>query len=696
MYADRIQTTLTDTFGFDDLRPGQRAAIEDVLAGAPVLTVMPTGAGKSLCYQLPAVVLGATGAVTLVVSPLIALMKDQVDSLVARGVEAAQLSSACTPAEQADVLEGIRSGAHTIVYVAPERFRSPRFIDALASLGDRLGLLAIDEAHCISEWGHEFRPDYRRLGEAVASLRPPRLVALTATATPEVRADIVRQLGMAEPRVHVHGFDRPNLHYRVEPCGGAADKADRVVDIVRRRVSGVALVYAATRKNAERYAAALGERGMRSRVYHAGLGDAERSRAQDEFMSGALDVIVATNAFGMGVDKGDIHTVVHADLPRSVEAFYQESGRGGRDGERTECVLLFNHADVRLQEFLIDASYPSADTLRGVWKALREQPALGHDVDRLRFELPGEPHASTVSAAIRILTRHGYLNETPDGIRAVRPQGDGEHQAFDVNALARRADVERNKLRSMVDYGYHPRCRRQYMLDYFGDSDWADPMRRCSACDNCKGLGQAADLSDEQRDQCTRLLALVDRLDGRFGRTRLAKIANGTDDDHRLDELPERGCLRGVAARYLMDLFRALEGAGLLIASRGEYPTLGVTRQGQAVLRGEADIDRLGMMPAAKSTRRKSKRAPVVAFDPDDPIDAGAVERLRNLRSSLASERSVPAYVIFSNKTLEALARAMPATLDELAGVHGIGPSKVDTYGASILAALQGEDAPPG
>ncbi|HUS33266.1 MAG TPA: RecQ family ATP-dependent DNA helicase, partial [Kofleriaceae bacterium] len=303
--GEAILARALERFGHPALRPGQADVIADIFAGRPVIAVMPTGAGKSLCYQLPAIVLGERGGVTLVVSPLIALMKDQVDALRARGIPACALTSAAGAEEQRDIIDGIRAGAYTLVYVAPERFRSPRFVDALRASASRIALVAIDEAHCISEWGHDFRPDYRRLGQVVAELQPPRLAAFTATATPEVRADIGVQLGLEDPRLHVRGFDRPNLFYSVVKAGGAADKTEQLAELVRMREGGVALVYAATRKNAEQYSTALRQAGMRSRVYHAGLEDEVRVKAQDVFMAGQLDVIVATNAFGMGVDKSD-------------------------------------------------------------------------------------------------------------------------------------------------------------------------------------------------------------------------------------------------------------------------------------------------------------------------------------------------------------------------------------------------------
>ncbi|WP_428268670.1 RecQ family ATP-dependent DNA helicase [Haliangium sp.] len=697
---DAIRRAASELFGFGALRPGQLEVIRDVMAGLPVVTVMPTGAGKSLCYQLPAVMLGARAGVTLVVSPLIALMKDQVDGLRARGIEAAALTSAAGPDEQADILEGIRAGLYTLVYVAPERFRSPRFLDALAQIGGRLELLAIDEAHCISEWGHDFRPDYRRLGSLVATLRPPRLVALTATATPEVREDIATQLRMGQPIFHVRGFDRPNLTLTVERAGGAADKCTRLVEKVRTRTGGVALVYAATRKNAERYAEALRDAGMRVRAYHAGLDDQARTESQEAFMADELDAIVATNAFGMGVDKSDIRLVIHADVPRSPEAYYQEAGRGGRDGAPTDCVLLFNHGDVRLQEFLIDASYPSAEVLRALWKALRDNPSQWSRVERMQSSLPGEPHPSTIRSAMRILVRHGFLYQDGDWLQAVRPSDADAYPPMDVDGLARRAEVERRKLRTMVEYAYYPRCRRQYVLEYFGDEDWHDRDQTCRACDNCNGVGQARALSDTQKEQVRSLLGLLARLSGRFGRTRLAALATGSDDDDRFIELPERGCLRGVTARAVMDLLRALEGAGLAEVSRGEYPTVAITSRGRQVADGHADIDGIALLvperrqrSTGSSRRRADSRASSrSSADPasDDlpPPDPALVERLRSLRTELATRKSVPAYVVFDNRTLEAIARRRPTCEAELAAVPGIGPGRLDAYGAEILAAV--------
>jgi len=607
-------------FGHTSLRPGQADVIRDVLAGRPVVAVMPTGAGKSLCYQLPAVILAERGHVTLVVSPLIALMKDQVDALRAIGVAAVALTSAASSDEQREIIDGIRAGLYTLIYVAPERFRSPRFVDALRATAGRLGLVAIDEAHCISEWGHDFRPDYRRIGEAVRLLGAPRVAAFSATATPEVQRDIAAQLAFESPAMHVRGFDRPNLHYSVERVGGGDEKVDTLVERTRTRDGGVALVYAVTRKNAEKYATALKQAGMRARVYHAGLDGDVRERAQDVFMAGKLDVIVATNAFGMGVDKSDIRLVLHADIPRSPEAYYQEAGRGGRDGKPTRCILLFNHSDIKLQEFLIDASYPSAEVLRGVWKLLRDRPQLGrltpYDDEleaRLRGALGGDVNGAMMSAALRILERHGMLRRDDEALSAARPEP-GVYPPLDVESLTRRAEVERSKLRTMVEYAYYPRCRRQFVLEYFGDLDWVDRDRRCGACDTCEAIAHGKPsgllLSPTELTAIQNLLGLVGALHGRFGRMRVVKLAVGSEEDARFDELPERACLRGWRERPVLDLLRSLEGVGLIEASRGEYPTITITKRGSQVAAGTLDVAELGVqMPSAgKASGKKPNR----------------------------------------------------------------------------------------
>lgn len=397
-----LDALLLDRFGFPGFRPGQREIVAHVTEGRDALVVMPTGAGKSLCYQVPAL---ARGGTTVVVSPLIALMKDQVDALVEKGVRATFLNSSLTSGEYAERVEALRAGRVELLYVAPERF-SPSFLDLLGSVDVRL--LAVDEAHCLSQWGHDFRPDYLRLGQVRRALHDPPTVALTATATPEVQRDIVQTLRIDRGRVFVRGFDRENLILEVHHVTGLAHKDAVLAELVR---PGPALVYAATRKHVERATAALREAGVRAGYYHAGLDGADRTRVQDDFMRGALPVVVATNAFGMGIDKRDIRAIIHYDLPGTVEAYYQEIGRAGRDGRMSRAVLLFNKSDRRVQEFFIDNSHPKAEWVHRVydWLVDRAENPVFASVEEMAAALPPEAGDRAAAACLYQLQREGLV-----------------------------------------------------------------------------------------------------------------------------------------------------------------------------------------------------------------------------------------------------------------------------------------------
>ena len=368
--AADLERTLHERFGMEGFRLGQREVIEHVLAGRDVLCVMPTGGGKSLCYQLPALMLGG---LTLVISPLIALMKDQVDVLCARGLRATLLNSTLDPAEQRVRLGEIEAGQYDLVYVAPERFRSPRFVETMLRV--RPALLAVDEAHCISEWGHDFRPDYAQIGLARRRIGSPPCIALTATATDIVRRDIADQLELRDPEQFVTGFDRPNLSYAVVNARRDADKLVALAGVLER-APGFSIIYASSRNKCEAIGQFLHDHLKRPAVvYHAGLSRDDRAEAQDRFMSGEVEVVVATNAFGMGVDKADIRSVVHYNLPGTLEAYYQEAGRAGRDGRPSRCVLLYAPGDRYLQEMFIDNEYPPPDGVFQVYEFLRKQDA---------------------------------------------------------------------------------------------------------------------------------------------------------------------------------------------------------------------------------------------------------------------------------------------------------------------------------
>jgi len=400
----RASDYLLEYFGFAEFRNGQAEIIDSIMAGRDSIVVMPTGGGKSLCYQLPAIMLGG---VTVVVSPLIALMKDQVDALSARGIRATFINSSLRYADLVDRLSGVRNGVFNIVYVAPERFRNQAFTSAIAESAVRL--FAVDEAHCISHWGHDFRPDYLRLSEAVKALGRPPIIALTATATGKVRSDIAQRLQLKEPGIFVAGFDRPNLRLRVAHIGGDKEKLLAVKEIVSTS-QGSGIIYAATRKSVETISAKLKMAGFSIEAYHAGMTEKERTIFQDRFMSGEARAIVATNAFGMGIDKHDIRFVVHYHLPGSIEAYYQEIGRAGRDGAAADCVLLFNYGDTRTHRFFIEGNHPTPDLINSVYRSLCRLAGEGNDIRAREIQSHlGIKNEMAVQTALTVLERGGSV-----------------------------------------------------------------------------------------------------------------------------------------------------------------------------------------------------------------------------------------------------------------------------------------------
>lgn len=399
--------TLLTRFGLTDFRPGQRDVIDALATGKDVMCVMPTGGGKSLCYQLPSL---AREGTTIVISPLIALMKDQVDALQALGIDAKLINSSLTAGEQGEVIREMAAGRLDLVYVAPERLRNGRFLEAVASAN--VTLLAIDEAHCVSEWGHDFRPDYARLGQfRERYLQNVQTIALTATATPIVRQDIAELLGLQDPHVFVTGFARSNLRFSVAHLKSDREKDDRLLEYLKQQ-DGAGIIYGATRRRCEELAEWLPEQTRRPiGVYHGGLEADQRKRVQDDFMAGKLSAIVATNAFGMGIDKADIRFVVHYNMPGTLEAYYQEAGRAGRDGKTSDCLLLFSYNDRYVQEFFIENRYPSRDTVRKVYQFLlsREEDPIELTLDQVKDAIEVNDGSESIGTAETLLARAGVL-----------------------------------------------------------------------------------------------------------------------------------------------------------------------------------------------------------------------------------------------------------------------------------------------
>ena len=564
-----IREALRRHFHHDAFRTGQQEAVRECVEGRDVVVIMPTGSGKSICYQLAAMLLPGT---TLVVSPLIALMKDQTDALGELDIPSTFINSSVSAGEMSLRLSGLAAGLFKLVYVAPERFRNERFLEALAHA--RISLLAVDEAHCISQWGHDFRPDYLNLRNVASHLPGVRIMAVTATATPDVRRDIVKQLGLGEPPrqppiVHVHGFARENLSITVSRCATHDEKTAHVMKAVRDH--GCGIVYAATRKQAERvyervvrdlaFTGGVAAGGVKPDVilYHGALADNARKEAQELFTSSPCPVVIATNAFGMGVDRPDIRFVVHWDVPGSIEAYYQEIGRAGRDGKPAFCDLLFNYADVRTQEFFIENNF-------------------AHGRDEARPSPFGRDEARP-SPFGRDEARH-----SPFGRDEARPS-QGEDFADEVNPreveAARR--LKRAKLDAMLQFVDCRGCRHKYILEYFGEDA---THAKCGGCDHCSGAG-ARPLTEAQWIVVQKILSCVARMKGRFGPRRIIQVLTGDDDpileEKGLTALSTYGILQDTNPRLLSQLLDRLADTGCIAVTDDAYHMMSITEKGVAV-----------------------------------------------------------------------------------------------------------------
>jgi ATP-dependent DNA helicase RecQ len=647
-----LEEEVRNRFGHSGFRPGQRELVEAALRGEDALGVMPTGGGKSLCFQLPAALLPGTA---VVISPLIALMKDQVDVLRARGFAADAFHSGLDYDERREILSRLKAGKSKLLYMSPERVQADGFMEILSDIP--LSMLAIDEAHCISHWGHDFRPDYRRLGELRSRVRgteagrPVPVIALTATATQRVQDDIIERLKMRDPSRVITGFRRPNLAFEVRKVSGRAEKLRRLRALCGEalKAGGSAVIYAATRKNVELVASELAARGgdfPKSLVgyYHAGLSDEDRTEVQDEFLTGKKRVLVATNAFGMGIDKSDVRVVAHYEIPGSIEAYYQEAGRAGRDGKPGRCSLLFNYADVATQEFFIKKSAEERD------------------------------------------------------------EDEGEEDSDDNSGNAN-ADV---LLKQLVRYAYGSQCRQQMILGYFGDPE-ARAFEGCGVCDVCKPeVRELAAVDEATSLACRQALAAVARLNGRFGKGRIAELLKCATGEAFLQTGLQHQTTYGLLRAWTLDAVRRLVDrlmdAGYLKTQGLDYPVLQITPEGLLAMKGASAvrlaIDEISSDDAdeapSKSSKARRKRE-LAKLSPSEKKAASAggtadpelLEALRKFRGEEARKRSVPAYVVFHDSTLQELAAKKPLTVNGLSGVSGLGPKKIELYGEKLLSILK-------
>lgn len=593
--SDKL-SVLKDYFGHDSFRDGQEQIVDALLDGRDALCIMPTGAGKSMCYQIPALLFDG---VTIVVSPLISLMKDQVGSLVQSGVPAAYINSSLSYPQFLRVLSNVEHGKYKIIYVAPERLLTDGFLGACKKI--KISMVAVDEAHCVSQWGQDFRPSYLKIISFVESLaNRPIVGAFTATATNDVKEDIKKILRLENPFEITTGFDRPNLFFGVIK---SSSKDEKLIDLIRERGDRSGIVYCATRKNVESVCELLCDNGFSAARYHAGLDEYERRKNQEDFVFDRKNIMVATNAFGMGIDKSNVTYVIHYNMPKNIESYYQEAGRAGRDGGEADCILLYSPKDVRLNRFMIENSEGN---------------------DELTIE---------------------------------------------ENEQIRERDFER--LKYMTFYSTTNDCLRGFILRYFG----GEKKAYCGKCSNCLSVHKLVDVTIDAQ----KIMSCIARTGQRYGKTVICDVLKGSKNEKilkaELNNQSTYGIMKEVTARHIFGTIDFLAEKEY-ISFDNETEILKLLPKSRDVLFGR---ERLVMKKVENSEKV------VKTHRPEVPVNSELLDALKALRKGIASKKSVPAYVIFTDATLIDMCKKCPETPDEMLEVSGVGRTKLEKFGKQFL-----------
>lgn len=601
------EDVLKKYFGFTSFRDGQEEMIDNILHDRDVLGIMPTGAGKSLCFQVPSLMLEG---VTLVISPLISLMKDQVQALIANGIPAAFINSTLNYNQTIKVLENAKMGMYKIIYVAPERLEVDDFLDF--ALNAKISMLTIDEAHCVSQWGQDFRPGYLKISDFIEKLpNRPVLSAFTATATSEVRDDIIKILKLNNPFKKTTGFDRKNLYFEVQK---PEDKYKAVVKYLDNNSNKSGIIYCATRKMVEEVCERLVRDNYKTTRYHAGLTENERTHNQEDFLYDRYTIMVATNAFGMGIDKSNVSFVIHYNMPKNIENYYQEAGRAGRDGTPAECILLYGGQDVITNQFLIDNT--------------------------------------------------------------------NEKNELDSNLLEIVKEKDRERLKHMTYYCHSLDCLREYILKYFNDK----PQSFCGNCGNCKTNFEEIDITIYSKQ----ILSCISRMGERFGLKMIIDTLHGSKAEKvlkfGLDKIKTYGIMSEVSVKRIRDIINYLILNEYIFLTNSEYPVAKLTAKSKDVLFKDEKL----IMKIAKEQQKEVK-----ADNKSGVVNNDLFKNLKKLRSKIAHDEKVPAFVVFSDATLIDMSTKIPSNDAEFLDVSGVGQIKLERYGNAFLDLIRSYDISP-